>query len=99
MASESNQDPKKSSKRHTGVIIAAAGVAVAVAGGAILMTPGSSPLMCVYGPPVDIEQQEDSTFIEPQPSDSLQEPEIAPEPQPCIYGGPTYYKGEQYPGR
>lgn len=99
MATESNQDPKKSSKRKTGVIIAAAGVAVAVAGGAILMTPGISPFMCVYGPPVDIEQQEDSTFIEPQPTDTVQEPEIAPEPQPCIYGGPTYYMDNEQPGR
>ena len=97
MATESNQGPQKSSKRKTGIIIAAAGVAVA--GGAILMTPGTSPLMCVYGPPVDIEQQEDSTFIEPQPTDTVQEPEIAPEPQPCIYGGPTYYMDNEQPGR
>ncbi|MGN0224137.1 MAG: hypothetical protein ACI4AM_08950, partial [Muribaculaceae bacterium] len=74
------------------IIIAAAGVAVA--GGIILMTPDTSPLMCVYGPPVDIEEQEDSTALQPQPTDTVQEPEIAPEPQPCMYGGPMYYEND-----
>lgn len=84
LPTDPNQAPKSKKK---GIIIAAAAAGAIAVGAGVLLTPRVSPVVCVYGPPVHIEDPDTAAV------DTLVEPGF--DPEPCVYGPPTYFENDE----